>query len=203
MANERDLTTLEYVVLGLISLEPQSGYSIINYFSPRGIFSWNASPGSIYPILKRLENQEYLLGTLEAEHEARPRKVYNLTAPGGAVLDAWLREVPKMQPLFEQREIGLWRFTFMEGRLSVPEVMQWIDNYLDAIRAYDFGFRFYQSGTLEAGRELGLNTIHRQLLLEHTLIELNGLRTWLEMARARLVHHALQTGEHPAVSAED
>ena len=39
MANEfdRDLTTLEYVVLGLISTSPQSGYGIITTFVPASV----------------------------------------------------------------------------------------------------------------------------------------------------------------------
>jgi len=78
----RELTTLEYVVLGLISLHPQSGYSIINYFSPRGVYSWNASPGTIYPILKRLEKQGIIDGKLELEPMTRQRKTYTLSKSG-------------------------------------------------------------------------------------------------------------------------
>jgi DNA-binding PadR family transcriptional regulator len=51
---DRELTTLEYIVLGLISLQPQSGYDVVSYFES-GAYSWSASPGSIYPMLKRLE----------------------------------------------------------------------------------------------------------------------------------------------------
>ncbi|MEJ2364796.1 MAG: PAS domain S-box protein, partial [Deltaproteobacteria bacterium] len=40
--------------MGLISMEPQSGYSIISTFES-GRYRWSGSPGSVYPILKRLE----------------------------------------------------------------------------------------------------------------------------------------------------
>jgi hypothetical protein len=34
--------------------------------------------------------------------------------------------------------------------------------------------------------EHGQESLHRQLILEATLMEINSLRTWLEMARARI-----------------
>ncbi|MEO1443748.1 MAG: PadR family transcriptional regulator, partial [Chloroflexota bacterium] len=78
----RELTTLEYIVLGLISIEPQTGYSIVNYFDEDSYNSWSASPGSVYPMLKRLEKQGMIEGELDIEHETRPRKVYTLTEDG-------------------------------------------------------------------------------------------------------------------------
>ena len=90
---KRDLTALEYIVLGLVSLQPQSGYSITSFFED-GSYSWSASPGSIYPMLKRLEDGGMILGELEMEYETRPRKVYTLTESGGKRLDEWLTDTP-------------------------------------------------------------------------------------------------------------
>jgi len=198
----RELTLLEYIVLGLISLEPQSGYSIINFFSPDNTYSWNASPGSIYPILKRLEQQDIILGELMMEHESRPRKLYTLSPLGGDLLDSWLREVPKLLPINEQREIAMWRFQFMEGRLSKREIIKWLDEYLDAIRIYDAGRQFAVQGTLTQMAAVGQMSLHRQLIMEAGLMELNTLRTWVEMARTRILTIAHQTGEFQSLSDE-
>jgi DNA-binding PadR family transcriptional regulator len=191
----RDLTTLEYVVMGLLGLQPQSGYDIINTLSPVGVYSWSASPGSIYPILKRLEAQGIIEGTIESEHEMRPRKLYSLTPLGDELLDKWLREVPQMLPLYEQREIAMWRFQFMEGRLPLKDILTWIDNYLDALHIYDYGRKFVRQSTLDALNASGQNSVHKQLLLEVALMEANTMRTWLEMARARLSAIGHATGE--------
>ncbi len=196
--SSRELTPLEYIVLGLISLKPQTGYSIISFFSDDA-YGWSASPGTIYPILKRLENQDIILGELEIEHEARPRKVYTLSKLGSDILDDWLREVPKTFPVYEQRELAMWKFQFMEGRLSKRDILQWLDNYLDAIRISDFGRRQFQERTLAQMAEVGQQSAHRQLIMEWTLMELNLLRTWLEMARARIAALAIQTGEFKAL----
>lgn len=196
---ERVLTSLEYLVLGLMSIEPQSGYSIINYFD-EGSYSWNASPGSVYPMLKRLEKQGIIEGELEMTHETRPRKVYRLTALGEQFLDAWLRETPQMRPFYEQREMAMWRFEFMERRLTVGEILRWVSNYLDQVRVVDAHREIYHSGVLAAMEEYGLKSVHKQLLLESYLLDLNALRTWLEMARSRLEALARATGEFPSAS---
>ncbi|MFN8373740.1 MAG: PadR family transcriptional regulator [Anaerolineae bacterium] len=201
--DQRELTPLEYVVLGLISTAPQSGYDIINQLSPVGVSSWSASPGAIYPILKRLETQGIIVGTVENEHEMRPRKLYTLSKAGNMMLDEWLRQVPKMLPLYEQREMALWRFQFMEGRLPLLDILRWIDTYIDALSIYDYGRKVVHYATLEAMSEAGQDSVHKQLLLEITLMEVSTLRTWLELARARLSAVGRATGEFKAAKPDE
>jgi DNA-binding PadR family transcriptional regulator len=195
----RVLTSLEYVVLGLIGLKPQSGYDIINYFAPAGAYRWSASPGAIYPVLKRLEKQGIIDAELEMVRELRPRKLYRLSQLGTELLEAWLREVPPLLPLYEQREMAMWRFQFMEGRLTTSEIVRWIDDYLDGLRGYDYGRRIYTDAIMAAMTEHGQESVHQQLLLESTLMEINTLRTWLEMARTRITAAARSTGEVKSV----
>lgn len=199
----RDLTTLEYIVLGLISIEPQSGYGIVSYFDEDSYNSWSASPGSVYPMLKRLEKQGMISGELEIEHETRPRKVYTLTDDGMQSLDVWLVEVPKMRPFYEQREIAMMRFQFMEKRLSTKKILQWLQNYLDAINYATEGSTFYQNEINKAMEEHGQVSVHAQLLMEGYMMELNTLRTWLEMARNRLLLHTRQTSEMSTLPSDD
>jgi DNA-binding PadR family transcriptional regulator len=194
----RELTTLEYVVLGLISLQPQSGYSIINFFSPRALYTWNVSPGTIYPILKRLEQQGIIDGQLEMEHETRQRKTYTLSTSGEALLNEWLRQPPEIHPYYEQREIAMWRFMFMEDRLPKADVVAWLDACLDRLRIFDAGQRFWRDGAVAQMNQMENPSIHRQLIMEGSLMEINTYRTWLEMARSRLTALAIQTGEFRA-----
>jgi DNA-binding PadR family transcriptional regulator len=191
---QRSLTTLEYIVLGLIGIEPQSGYSIINYFE-EGNYSWSASPGSIYPILKRLEKSGVIESELEIETETRQRRMYRLTALGETLLDNWLREIPKMRPFYEQRELAMLRFQFMETRFNLNQIIEWLNGYLDTVRLTDAHRQSYQHALIDALNETGKASLHRQLSLEASLMELNTLRTWLEMARARLMAVGVQTGE--------
>jgi PadR family transcriptional regulator PadR len=175
----RELTTLEYIVLGLISEAPQSGYSIITTLES-GTSRWSASPGSIYPILKRLEKQGYIVGELEIIHETRPRKMYNLTSLGEESLDDWLRRPLTWSEVLDERDIVLIKFLFAEKRLAVDEVLDWLDIYEQQTRTYDGPRRAFHEALI---REV---TLHQQLIHEMTLMELNTQITWIQMARRRL-----------------
>ncbi|PJF39573.1 MAG: PadR family transcriptional regulator [Chloroflexi bacterium] len=182
----RDLTTLEYVVLGLIGIKPQSGYTIINFFE-EGAFRWSASPGSIYPILKRLEKQDIIAGELEMIHETRPRKLYTLTSLGEALLDEWLKQPPAVMPLYEERDIALWKFLFAESRLTREEILHWLDAYQEQIEAYEVSRKIFQAATEAATEEFNLApSIHSLLVTEAIIMEINTQRTWIQMARHRL-----------------
>ena len=177
--SERDLTTLEHIVLGMIAEEPQSGYSIISALES-GTHRWSASPGAIYPILKRLEKQGCIAGELEVIHETRPRKMYRLTPLGEELLDQWLRAPLPWNEVLDERDIVLIKFLFMEKRLSRQEVLTWLDEYERLTEAYDAPRRVFHE-LLVSG-----SSLHQQLIHEITLMELNMQRTWIQVARRRL-----------------
>jgi DNA-binding PadR family transcriptional regulator len=199
---EFDLSNQEYLVMGLIGMAPQSGYTIINYFED-DVYRWSASPGSVYPMLKRLEKQKLVAGELEMVHETRPRKIYTLTPLGERVLDSWLRQPPDMPPLHENREMALLKFLFMEKRLPLEEIVYWLKNYQDSLDMYDYGRRLFNTQSLKALEEYNLSIVHLQLVLEATIMEVNTVRTWIQMALARLEAEARRNGETNASGDQD
>jgi DNA-binding PadR family transcriptional regulator len=190
---ERELTTLEHIVLGLIGEEPQSGYSIISALES-GTHRWSASPGSIYPILKRLEKLGCIAGELEMVYETRPRKMYRLMPLGEQLLDAWLRGPLSWSEVLDERDIALTKFLFMENRLSREEVLAWLDNYEKLTESYDAPRRVFHEALMKG------SSLHKQLIHEVTLMELNMQRTWIQMARARLKADMLREPESGASS---
>lgn len=197
----RDLTNQEYLVLALLGGAPRSGYTIISYLQDR-TYSWSSSPGTIYPMLKRLEKLKIIAGELEMVHETRPRKIYTLTPLGKELLDNWLREPPEMPPLYEKREMALIKFLFMKGRLSNEGIIKWLDDYRERLDMYDYGRRVFSDATIKVMDEFDLSSIHEQLVLEATIMEVNAHRAWIEMARARIEAAGRATGEHRSVNSE-
>jgi DNA-binding PadR family transcriptional regulator len=176
---ERELTTLEHIVLGLIGEGPQSGYSIISTLET-GVHRWSASPGSIYPILKRMEKLGCIAGVLEIVHETRPRKMYTLTPLGEELLDAWLRAPLPWNEVLDERDVVLIKFLFMEKRLTRAEVLAWLDEYERLTEQYDAPRRMFHEALMSG------SSLHQQLIHEVTLMELNMQRTWIQVARRRL-----------------
>jgi DNA-binding PadR family transcriptional regulator len=177
----RELTTLEYTILGLLAIEPQSGYAIISKFET-GNFRWSASAGSIYPVLKRLENQDFIDSKLEVVYETRPRKVYALLPKGEQTLDEWLREEPEIQDVVENFDIALHKFVIMERRLSARDVLNWLNAYEVVATAREAVHRVMH---LAANQEMALS-LHEQLAVEATSLEIGARLTWIQTARARI-----------------
>lgn len=69
------------IVIGVLSQlldEPQYGYSLVSVLKEKGLV---VDPGTLYPLLRRLESQK-LLESMWDTNEARPRKYYVLSSFG-------------------------------------------------------------------------------------------------------------------------
>src|SRR5436190_23157664 len=82
-------TAVTWVVLGLVALEPRSGYDIKRVVDRSIRHFWAASYGQIYPELKRLEDASWIAGD-DAPRGARARRVYRITDAGTQALREWL-----------------------------------------------------------------------------------------------------------------
>jgi DNA-binding PadR family transcriptional regulator len=182
MSEERDLTTLELVVLGLLSMEPQSGYSIINTFELIPYRRWSASPGSIYPMLKRLEQRGIIEGEVEMVYETRPRKMYKPTPKGLAELDEWINAPINNPDVLDQKDILLLKFLFAEKRLKREEVIEWLRKYEEAITTLE---SFTLAWQIDPNQSYW--SPHQRLVMEATVLDINMQRTWIQVARNRLL----------------
>jgi PadR family transcriptional regulator, regulatory protein AphA len=125
-----ELNPTAYVILGMVSREPRSGYEIKALVDETTRFFWAASYGQIYPELRRLSAAGLVEGRDEPRGERR-RTVYAITADGEDELRAWLRHPPAT---FEMREEGLLKL-FFAGVLPPAEA----GRILGAMRDYRRG----------------------------------------------------------------
>jgi PadR family transcriptional regulator, regulatory protein AphA len=101
------LSPTAYVILGMLSWRPMSGYDIKSLADGSTRFFWAISYGQIYPELRHLAAAD-LVEAAKAEG-GRRRKVYRLTAKGRKALREWLAERPET---FETRDEGLLKLFF-------------------------------------------------------------------------------------------
>jgi DNA-binding PadR family transcriptional regulator len=114
-----DLSPTAYVILGMLSGEPRSGYEIKALVDNSTRFFWAASYGQIYPELRRLSEAGLVKGT-DAPRGGRKRTVYEMTPAGEEELRAWLRQAPQT---YEMREEGLLKL-FFAGVLPPAEAAE-------------------------------------------------------------------------------
>jgi PadR family transcriptional regulator AphA len=125
-----ELSATAYVILGMVSGQPRSGYEIKALVDNSTRFFWAASYGQIYPELKRLSEAGLVEG-VDAPTGSRKRTVYAIAAAGEEALKAWLRRPPETT---EMREEGLLKL-FFAGVLPPGEAVE----TLRAMRAMRIG----------------------------------------------------------------
>ncbi|MFD0587335.1 PadR family transcriptional regulator [Paenibacillus sp. GCM10027627] len=92
------------IVIGVLSqlMEPQYGYSLVPVLEEKGVA---VDPGTLYPLLRRLEKQELLESTWDT-NEARPRKYYVLSPFGKEVYmglcQEWRKLIASMENLLTE-----------------------------------------------------------------------------------------------------
>jgi PadR family transcriptional regulator, regulatory protein AphA len=167
-----ELSPTAYVILGMLSWRPMSGYDIKAIVDHSTRFFWAASYGQIYPELRRLAEA----GLVEGEAEAgsgRRRTAYTLTATGQDALRHWLAEEPAT---FEQRDEALLKLFFSA---AAPETAV---ATLDAKRAQ-------HEATLKRLREVeaaGTAEGFTEIVLRYGIESSEWMLDWCEREAARL-----------------
>lgn len=92
--------TSKYVILGMLSHTPLTGYNIRKWITHEYSHFWQVSFGQIYPTLKDLvrEGLAHSVGSGESAN-GRGQIVYAITDAGRKALKAWLQKEPDTEKL--------------------------------------------------------------------------------------------------------
>ncbi len=88
---------IQTAVLRLLAESPMHGYQIIQELTSRSGGAWNPGPGSVYPTLQAMEDQDLVTSTLDGT-----KRVYSLTDTGRAAAAA--RETTTRTPWDDMAE---------------------------------------------------------------------------------------------------
>ena len=119
------------IVLGSLFDKSLSGYDLKKIFSLSFSFFSDLSYGSIYPALKKLEQQGLITMKLEIQESAPNRKVYTITKAGK---QTFLNSLKSPFGLESVKNAFLMRMFFFE-HLSQPERLDAANDYLEQIRS--------------------------------------------------------------------
>ena len=101
-------------VLMFLSKKSLTGYSIMKEIEKGTLGFWKITSGGIYPVLKELEEHEYIKGQWRSTGE-RKKKKYEITSKGNELLKTALR---KQQQIAET--VGELFHQFAQEILLVP-----------------------------------------------------------------------------------
>ncbi len=162
-------TELEYVLLGLISISEFSGYDVKKIFDKSYIIRWSASPGSIYPAMKRLEKRG-LLNSKKITDSKIPKEVYSITEEGKKKVKEWLSEPFKGNAItrygLELKLLFLHNLTSEERKVFITRQIEEINKCIDNLPKWKM--------------EMDVKNRYRDLLYEEKLREFKQNIRFLE-----------------------
>lgn len=83
---------LKYVLLGVLSYQPLTGYQLKQFMDNAAGHFWYAQTSQIYRTLDQLEQDGLLTSSIQAQDERPDRRLYQITPAGQTDLRAWLAE---------------------------------------------------------------------------------------------------------------
>lgn len=86
----------KYAILGVLNIQPGSGYDIKKFCDQSINHFWNENYGHIYPMLKQMENDGWVIKTSENLPGKPRRNMYSVTEAGRDALRAWLLIPPEI-----------------------------------------------------------------------------------------------------------
>jgi PadR family transcriptional regulator, regulatory protein AphA len=176
----RRLNNTGVVVLGLVAAGRRNGYEIVRTIERSTAHFWGASPGGIYPELRRLEQDGYLR-SVEDPRGGAARHSVTITPAGRAALRAWLES--DEPGVLETRNEDLLRL-FLAADLDTEAQLR----ILRRIRAaHEERVRTLETITRPAAEADPAPC--RTLVLEYGLALHGAAARWCAEAEARLKDH--------------
>lgn len=162
--------SLKHVILGLLDVEPMTGYDLKKAFDNTARHFWAADRSQIYRTLGQL-HAEGLLDVSVVPQRSRPdRHVYRLTEAGAAELDRWLRS---SAPAEVPREAFLAQ-VFFAGRAEDPQVVRMlVDERRALVRQRLDELRAIEAPTTTSAERLRAMTLRNGIM--HLEVELRWL----------------------------
>lgn len=171
---EKQLTSIDYIILGLLQGSPLTGYGIRKVFETTALGNYSSSPGTIYPALARLQKLNLIKSQSTADESGK--SVFQIQASGKKALLQWL-ERPIDQAAIQKKmpELVL-RFAFMGGLVSQAAQVQFLQNMIEELKIY---IQHLVAFTVTAKLTMDLSA---QLALEHGISSYKNDLNWAKKA---------------------
>lgn len=150
-----------YLILGLLSEQPLSGYEIKKLVDSRFAFFWSESFGQIYPELKKLESEGAISMSNEAgkvDSNARDAKKFSITEKGISQLQDWLKEPVEKEVVRYELLLKL----YFSNHISSDVMLQHIREFQITHRKQQGLFKKFQE---ELERNMDIHENHKEVLM--------------------------------------
>jgi DNA-binding PadR family transcriptional regulator len=149
---------LEYIILGFLMHGDMSGYDMKQFMSESTAYFYNASFGSIYPMLKKLE-EERCVTLVESIEGGKYKKLYSITPAGRERFLEWLEKPIEFNRSGYAHLIHIFFYGWLEpakARALINDYVAKLEAELEALKELEGAIRgeaaFYEFSTLDYGK---------------------------------------------------
>jgi len=184
---QHDTTTL--VVLGLVALQPGSGYDLARLAERSVGYLWTPSRSQIYKVLPKLVTQSLATVTRVRQHNRPDKALYSITPAGGRALRQWLTEVDR-EPIHDVNIFALKLFfcDLVPARTAQAQ----LDGYRQFLQSR---LTRFQAMAAEPSQD---RNIFPRLVLRRVITRIEATLAWVEEAGQALAasRHGADPLEH-------
>lgn len=123
--------SLSYLILGLLSQKPDSGYDLNKRFELTVAHFWTTDQSQIYRTLYKLRDDGYVRVETVQQDSNPDKKVYFITDKGRDYLMEWLADLLEEELVIRDAEVGQVYFGALIGEAGIIHLQR---QYISAIR---------------------------------------------------------------------
>jgi len=122
--------SLRFALLGLLAVQPASGYDLKRAINRSTYFIWNATGPQIYNTLHKLREEGYITSKSLAQRGKPDKQVHTITASGQAALKAFMSEPIRASVTRDEVLLRI----FFGNFASKTTIKRELESYLERIR---------------------------------------------------------------------
>jgi PadR family transcriptional regulator AphA len=122
--------SLRFALLGLLAVEPRSGYDLKRAIDRSTYFIWNATGPQIYNTLHKLREEGYITSEARAQKGRPDKQVHTITARGRSVLKQFMSEPIRTSVTRDEVLLRI----FFGNFASKATIRRELEAYLERIR---------------------------------------------------------------------
>jgi DNA-binding PadR family transcriptional regulator len=123
---------LEYIILGFLMFGEKSGYDIKQTMKKTTSNFFDASFGSIYPALTKLEKKGYVVIN-EVLEDSKKKNIYSISKAGKSIFLAWLQQPIEFSKTNSEYLVKIYFYSFISKEKAVDLIKDFIRDVNKAI----------------------------------------------------------------------
>ena len=139
--------SLRYVLLGLLTEQPQTGYEVQKALDASVSYYWQATFQQTYGELRRLEREGLIEGRQVPRGEQALKTIYSVTPKGEAALDRWLDHPSRVAPVRYEFLVRMFQAQRMPRERALARVREHRRSHEERLTTY----RMLRARLTEAG----------------------------------------------------